>query len=71
LREDQYTFMIISRSVLLIIKNILVTFIQKVKAHFIFNNFFFENRAFHVIMLKHFDTDDNMADAHFVLDAQG
>jgi len=43
---------------------------EKIKTHFVFNNFFYENRAFYVIMWKNIGqiTDDNMAHAHCMLD---
>jgi len=48
LHDDQYTFLSISRSFLLKVKNISHKIcIEKENKHFVFSNFFFpENRAF-------------------------
>jgi len=62
--------MIIFRSILLRMRNILDKVVKKIKSHFIFNHFF-ENHAFYDMLLKNIDTDDKMAHAHFVLVAQG
>ena len=46
-------FLIISRSVLLRMKNISDKFVEKIKTHFMLNNFFFfEKRAVYEIMWK-------------------
>jgi hypothetical protein len=52
LRGDQHTFVIISRSVLLRMKNVSgKTYTEKQNRHFNFNNFFsYENHAVYEIM---------------------
>jgi len=54
LHEDQYTFSIIARSVLLRVNDISDKSCRETRnTHFIFNNvFFLENRAVHEIMWK-------------------
>jgi len=54
LREDQYTFFIISRSFLLRIRNVSdKSCREKIKTHFMFSNFFPQkNRAVYEIMWK-------------------
>jgi hypothetical protein len=53
LREDLCTFIIITRSILLRIRNILEEICRESQdTHIMFNNFFFENRAFYEIMWK-------------------
>jgi hypothetical protein len=53
LYNDQYTFMIVSRSVRLRMRNVQTSVVEKIKTHFIFNNFFFfEYRAVYEIMWK-------------------
>jgi len=49
LHEDEYTFLIISLSFLLRMRNVVV--VEKIKTHFVFNNFF-ENSAVYEIMWK-------------------
>jgi hypothetical protein len=56
--QHQYTFLIISRSILLRIRNVLAKVVEKIKTHFIFSNFFFENRVFYEIMLKNIVEQD-------------
>jgi hypothetical protein len=52
---DRYTFMIMSRSVHLRMRNVSDRFLGKTKTHSVANNFlFFENRAFREIMWKIF-----------------
>jgi len=51
-------------------------FAEKIKTHFIFNDFFFEIHALYGIMWKITNTagqatDDKMVQAHFILDTQG
>jgi len=46
LHEDLRTFLIISRSVLPRMRNAADRIVQKIKTHFMFNIFFFENSAF-------------------------
>ena len=41
LLDDKYTFLIISRSVLLRMRNIPDTFVEEIKTHFVFSNIFF------------------------------
>jgi len=65
LHEDQYIFSIISRSILLRMKNILDKSCRETRnAHFMFNNFFSENRAVYEIVWKKSRagqaTDDNV-----------
>ena len=53
LREHQYTFLTITRSILLTGKNVSDKICRENKnTHFTFYNFFFENRAVYKIMLK-------------------
>jgi hypothetical protein len=52
LREDPCTFLIIYRSILLRMRNILDKFVEKIKTHFMFSNFFFENLPVYEIMWK-------------------
>jgi len=49
--EDQYTYFIIFRSVLLRIGNVLDKIVKNIKTQFIFSNLF-ENRAFYETMWK-------------------
>ena len=47
--------------------------VKKIKTHFMFNNFFFENRAVYMIVRKKYCTaeqaaDDNMAHERGMLD---
>ena len=50
--EDRYTFLIISRSVLLRMRNISKLQRKSKHTHFMFSNFFSENRAFYETMRK-------------------
>jgi hypothetical protein len=74
LHEDQFTFSIISRSFLLRMRNISDRSCRENRnTHFIFSNFFPENRTVHEIMWKHIVQpgrviDDNMAHTHCMLD---
>jgi hypothetical protein len=73
LHADQYTFMIISRSVLLRTRNVSEKrWRENQKAHFMFNIFFLKCHLWDN-MEKYCggveSTDDNMAHAHFMLDA--
>jgi len=53
LHEDQYTFLILSRSVLLRMKNVSEKRKETRNTHFMFSNFFsFDNRAVYEIMWK-------------------
>jgi len=52
LHEDQQTFLIISRSVLLRMKNVSDKSCTKTRTHFRFKNFFSENRAEYEKMWK-------------------
>jgi hypothetical protein len=73
LHADRYTFSIMSRSVLLRMKNVSVKSCRETRnTHFVFNNFFFfENRAVYEIMWGKFNraekaADDDMAHAHCI-----
>jgi len=50
--KDQYTFMIISRSVLLRRRNVKESFVQKVTTQSLCSITFFENRAVYEIIWK-------------------
>jgi len=67
LHEDQHTFLIISRSVLLRTKNV-----SDRNCVFVFCNFFPENRAVYEKMWKNIvvwqATEDKMAHVHFMMD---
>jgi hypothetical protein len=70
LREDQYTFLIKSYSVLLRMRKVSGKFVEKVKTQFMFNNLF-ENRAVCEIRWKNTVEsyslqDDNMVCAHCI-----
>ena len=68
--EDQCTFFIISRSVLLRMRNVSDKICrQNQNAHFMFNNFFFENLLHNVKKQGRTReaTDDNVEGAHFTL----
>ena len=73
LHEDPYTFLIISRLFLLVIRNVSDKFVEKIKTH-MSNNFFFENRAVYETTWKKYcrdrkATDDNKVHANCVVDA--
>jgi hypothetical protein len=74
LHEEQYTFFIISRSLLLGMRNVSEKCCRENKnAHFIFSNLFFENRAVYELLWKKYSasghaTDDIMAHAHCMPD---
>jgi hypothetical protein len=74
LYENKCTFLIIYCSVLLRMRNVSDTGVDKTKTHFIFSRlFFFENRSFYEIMWKNVAdsgeaTDDNVAYANCMLD---
>ena len=76
LYEDRYSFLIISRSVLLRIRNVSDKVVEKIKIHILCSItffFFLQNRA---VLRDNVEksrrarqaTDDNMAHAHCVLD---
>ena len=73
--EDQYTFMIISRAILLRMKMFQTKVLNKIKTHFIFNNFYFiffrkSCRVWNNVEKYRRagqDTDDIMAHAHCML----
>jgi hypothetical protein len=73
LHGNKYTFSILSRSVLLRMKNSSDKGCRETRnTHFMFDNFFLENRVVYEIMWKKYRragqaTDDNMAHAHCVL----
>jgi len=52
LHEQQYTFLIISHSDVLRTKVFQTKVVEKIETHFVFNNFFFQNRAVYEIMWK-------------------
>jgi len=52
LHEDQFTFLIKSRSVLLRMRHVSDRFVEEIKTHTVFRKFFFENRAVYGIMWK-------------------
>jgi hypothetical protein len=71
--EDQYTFFIISRSIILITRNISDKSCRENQSIYLMirNPLPPENRAVYEIMWKHTAgevTDDNMAHAYFTLD---
>ena len=73
LREDQYTFLIISRSVLLRVRNISDKRRENQNTHFMFSNFFsrkscrlWDNVGKYCRARQ--ATDDKMANAHYMLD---
>ena len=77
LHEEQYTFLIISRSFLLRMRNVSDTFVAEIKTqNFVFCNFFFfEKRAFYETTWKKHcragqTRDDNMGHAHY-MDSKG
>ena len=53
LHEELCTFMITSRSILVRMRMFQTNVVQKIKTHFMFNNFFFENCDFYEIMWKY------------------
>ena len=54
IREDQYNFMILSRSALLRTRNVSDKNRREIRnTHFMFYNIFFENRAVYEIILKY------------------
>ena len=52
LHEDQFTFLIISRSVLPRTRHVSHRFVEEIKTHTVFRKLFFENRAVYEIMWK-------------------
>jgi len=70
LHEDQYTFLIISRSVIPRMRNVSDKICREDQnTHFVFSNFFFETSAVDEIMWKNMvESVDNMAYAHIMLD---
>jgi len=54
LHEDQYTFLLISRSILLRIRNVSDKFVEKIKTHILCSITGFRNFAFYEIMWKIF-----------------
>jgi len=57
LHEDRCTLVIIPRWILLVTRNVSDKVVEKIKTHFVFNNFFllsfsFKNRALYEIMWK-------------------
>jgi hypothetical protein len=70
LHEDQYTFLIISRSILLRMRNVSDKSCKgNQNKHCVFNNSYFENWAvYEIIWETILETDDNMAHARCMLD---
>jgi len=73
LHENQYTFLITSRSILLRMRNVKDKVVQKIKTHILCSVPFFENRtAFEILWKNMAQPDrpqhDNMAHAHCMLD---
>ena len=76
--EDRYTFLIISRSVLLIMRNVSdKSSTENQNTHFVLDNFFFYRKSCRLwdnvekYCRAGQATDDNMAQAHCVLDNSG
>jgi len=72
IHEDRYTFLIITRSVLLLMRNISDESCREIQnTHFVFSNFLSENCNVYEIMWKNCRAgqaiDDNMARAHCML----
>jgi len=63
--------MIVSRSVLLRMKNVHTNFVEKINTHFTFDYIFFYNSAVYKKMLKNSavpgSTGDNTVHAHYML----
>jgi hypothetical protein len=73
LHVDQYTFLITSRSVTLRMRNVSDKICRgNQNIHFVFINFFFENRPVYEIMwtnmIKRGRPDDDVANRHCMLD---
>ena len=74
IHENQFTFIIISRSVLLRMKNISDEFVEKIKTNFTFSKFFFD-KSFHLwdsvekYGIAREAKDGTRAHAHCMLDA--
>jgi len=50
-------------------KNVLDKIVEKIKTHFVFNNFYSDNHAVYEMMWKNIvATDDDMTDAQCMLD---
>jgi len=74
LHEDQYTFVIISRSVLLRMRNVSNKIVEKFKTHTLRSLTCFRKSCSSRDNVENYSrtgeaTDDNMADAHFTLSA--
>jgi hypothetical protein len=72
LHEDQYTFVTISRSVLLKMRNVSDKIVEKFKAHILRSLACFPKSCSSINNVENYSrtveaTDDNMADAHFTL----
>jgi hypothetical protein len=75
LHEDKYSFLIISHSVLLRLRNVSVKILKKIETHILHSTTLFENHAFYEIMWQNIvmsgrTTNDNMAHGHFMLDTE-
>jgi len=73
LNEDQYSFMIISRSFLPVMRNSSEKFVEKIKTHILFSIIFFSKilplmRSFGKYRRAGQATDDNTAHARCMLD---
>jgi len=77
LHEDQHTFLIISRSVLLRMRTVSANRSREINTHFCFQQLFFPKIVFfYEIMWQNYCTagqapDDNMGLAHCMLDTEG
>ena len=72
LHEDKYTFLIISPSVLLRMRSIPGKFIEEIKTHFVFGNFFSRKSCHLSDNVENYcrtgqPTDDNIAHAYCLL----
>ena len=68
LHEDQYTFFIISRSVILRMKKFQIKVLEKPETHVLFSVTFFENRAVYEIMWENVVERGNVMHARCMLD---
>ena len=58
LNEEQYTFLIISRLVLLRMRNVSDKIVEKIETHLMFNKLFSDNHAVYEIMWKNIVVTD-------------
>ena len=61
-REDQNTYLVTSRWILLRTRNVQTKVLEKIKTHFVLNKsfFFFENNAFYEIMWENIVEPDRL-----------